>query len=1114
MRTRAGAAAAIATAIVLGGGTWSAVAAPDPGQEPAPGQTATGTTATTATVTLLTGDRVTVTEQADGRKAVAVLRAPGREGIAFHQYTDGDHLYVVPLDVADLVPARLDRALFDVTGLVAAGYDDASRSTLPVIVQAAGTASADGARAAAAPDWAAAGLSPDRTLESVGAIADHLPKGRAAKLLDTLEAQTDPAASAAPAIERVWLDAPVRSLDADSMPQIGAPEAWAAGYTGEGVTVAVLDTGIDATHPDLDELVVGERDFTGKGSVVDGQGHGSHVASILAGSGDASDGANRGVAPDADLLVGKVLDDGGSGEMSWIIEGMEWAASSGADIVSMSLGASMYTDGTDPAALAVDALSAEHGTLFVIAVGNASEYGTISTPASASSALSVGAVDDTDEVADFSSRGPRAQDYAIKPDVTAPGVGIVAARAAGTTLADVVDDLHVAASGTSMATPHVAGAAAVLKQARPELTGAELKAVLTGSAQPTGGTVWDEGAGRIFLPSAIAQQVTSSPASLSLGAFVYPHGSVSSGTVTYSNPTADDVTLALALDVADQAGAPLAGAVALSADSVTIPAGGTASVDVTVDQGPGGIGRYSGALVATGADGTAVRTAVGWYKEPQMFDLTLRATGRDGQPHTGDAVATVMNADDARAYGEFLFLEGSETTVRVPAGTYSVAGYLLSADEEFRVTEATAALEPELTVTDDTTVELDAREALPVSVSTPRRADQLTSALIDLRSDALGNGYGDMFLFEGSVPTFVTPTEPVTTGTFSFVNQFTLAEPVQAGEVPSYTYDLLFHQEAVQRTRFRADASNLAVATVRYSVPGPEAQLLNVRPAWAPGHFWAIADFQPVEPGTERTEYLSAGDVLWGHDALILDDVDLRGLLVSEAVVLSPRERLSERFGGAVLSTRLGMGGFVAQAGGTLIAGMSAWSDGGGNVWFGFDPDTRLDLWQDGEHVAETDGYVEVPVPEGGADYRLAVAGERETPWWALSTRVSTEWEFTSAPVGEEESSLLPILDVAYEIEDLTADSTASRNAEVTLRVSHQTASDGAGAPVEGARLWWSADDGATWHDAAVSATGDGTFTAKVAAPKGTSHVSLKVEAWDAADSTVKQTVVRAYKVS
>jgi hypothetical protein len=321
----------------------------------------------------------------------------------------------------------------------------------------------------------------------------------------------------------------------------------------------------------------------------------------------------------------------------------------------------------------------------------------------------------------------------------------------------------------------------------------------------------------------------------------------------------------------------------------------------------------------------------------------------------------------------------------------------------------------------------------------------------------------------------------------------------------------------VQRTRFRADASNLAVATVRYSVPGPEAQQLNVRPAWAPGHVWAIAEFHPVEPGTERTEYLSAGDVRWGHDALVLDDVD-RGFLVSETVVPSPRERISERFGGAVLSTRLGMGGVVVQAGGTLIAGMSAWSDGGGNAWLGFDPDTRLDLWQDGEHVAESaEGLVEVTVPEGGADFRLAVAGERETPWWALSTRVGTEWEFTAAPVGEEEFSLLPILDVAYEIEDLTADSTASRNAEVTLRVSHQTdpaPDDAAAAPVEGARLWWSADDGATWHTAAVSATGDGTFTAKVAAPKGTSHVSLKVEAWDASGSTIKQTVVRAYKVS
>ncbi|WP_197322314.1 S8 family serine peptidase, partial [Saccharomonospora sp. NB11] len=124
---------------------------------------------------------------------------------------------------------------------------------------------------------------------------------------------------------------------AESVPQIGAPEAWDSGLTGEGVRVAVLDTGIDADHPDLADAVVEAEDFTGSGNTDDGQGHGTHVAATILGDGSASDGRYRGVAPDAELVVGKVLDDDGFGQESWILAGMEWAAEN-ASVVNMSLG--------------------------------------------------------------------------------------------------------------------------------------------------------------------------------------------------------------------------------------------------------------------------------------------------------------------------------------------------------------------------------------------------------------------------------------------------------------------------------------------------------------------------------------------------------------------------------------------------------------------------------------------------------------------------------------------------------------------------------------------------------------------------------------------------------
>ena len=149
---------------------------------------------------------------------------------------------------------------------------------------------------------------------------------------------------------------------------------------------------------------------------------------------------------------------------------MEWAATR-ADVINMSLGGSDPDDGNDPLSLAVDALSKQTGALFVIAAGNSG--GAISSPGSAASALTVGAVDRNDKLADFSSRGPLVTSNVAKPELVAPGVDIVAARAAGTNLQDPIDRHYEAISGTSMASPHVAGAAALLVQRHPDWTGAQ-----------------------------------------------------------------------------------------------------------------------------------------------------------------------------------------------------------------------------------------------------------------------------------------------------------------------------------------------------------------------------------------------------------------------------------------------------------------------------------------------------------------------------------------------------------------------------------------------------------------------------------------------------------------
>lgn len=1070
-------------------------------------------------MTLLTGDVVTVRTLADGTERATVRPGPGREHMTFFQQRQGDHLYVVPRDVAQLVPGRLDRALFDVTGLVEAGYDDASRDSLPVIVQTVAAADGEPGTRAAAParqDWAASGVTPDRTLESVGAVADALPKGRASALLDALAPADGPAAraAAAGAVGRVWLDRPVHAADADSMPQIGAPEAWENGLTGEGVTVAVLDTGIDVTHPDLDDVVVGEQDFTGEGDVVDGDGHGTHVASILAGSGEASDGVNQGVAPDVDLLVGRVLDDEGFGTLSGVIEGMEWAAEQGADVVNLSLGSTFY-DVPAPDAVAVDELTARYGTLFVVAAGNDGDLGDgwVSSPGIAASALTVGAVDDDDTVTWYSSRGGGAEAQ-LKPDVVAPGDGIVAARAAGTGLGDVVDDLHTALDGTSMATPHVAGAAAVLKQARPELDGPALKAALMASAEPTGAGVWSEGAGRITIPGALAQEVTATP-SVSFGTFAWPHdGETVTEPVTYTNTGDDAVTLELTSDVTDSAGDAADAALTLSADSVVVPAGGSASVDVTVADGPGAVGAVGGVLVATGTDGTTVRTPVGWAKERELVNLTVRAVDRDGAPVPDDTWGAVVkvDADDGEPFGAELRFEDGVATARVVPGVYSPVAYHETLDEDGgAVTDALFLGSGEVDATADAEVYLDGTTAREVTTSTHRPANLATLGLSLETEDSAENAYaGINVLYGPGTELALTPVPAGVHGDLDTIVQATLLAPTTGDATASYRYDLAHHSEGVDVPELRGDRRTTVAVETSYGASVGDTHLAE-RLYWEPGTVVAGGATEAVPVGTRRTEYVTAGPGDW----YLLSEIqqDGEGVILAEA-----RTRTWEKPGTArqgLAAGALAPGVYttlpVEHSLGELALGPSPRVDDDGGTLWGADVNLRVRVWQDGELIHDEGGDAYPAVPEGGADYRMLLESTPDDPPYRLATSVTGEWRFR-ARSGEPDGERPPLLDTRWDVRGLTPAGSAPGTTRVRVTAAHQ---DGAydTSAVKGARLWWSTDDGDTWHSARTTRLGAGVYDATVRAGAGATHVSLKVEAWDAAGGRVSKEVVRAYAV-
>jgi serine protease AprX len=270
----------------------------------------------------------------------------------------------------------------------------------------------------------------------------------------------------------------VTKARADAPTVEGNADGNTATYSKDDLVAAVIDTGIDAGHQDLDEdKVIGFRDFVnGATDPYDDEGHGTHVAATLAGDGDArADKRYAGVAPGAALVGVKVLDENGNGTLADVVSGIQWVVANkgvfGIEAINLSLGTTGCSDGTDADSLAVDNAS-DAGLVVAVAAGNEGPGTcTIGTPGAAAKALTVGAMADLGEngfyQAFFSSRGPTA-DGRLKPDVSAPGVNVTSAQA-GTTAG------YFAENGTSMATPFVAGTALLMLDANPSLTPQQVK---------------------------------------------------------------------------------------------------------------------------------------------------------------------------------------------------------------------------------------------------------------------------------------------------------------------------------------------------------------------------------------------------------------------------------------------------------------------------------------------------------------------------------------------------------------------------------------------------------------------------------------------------------------
>ena len=325
-----------------------------------------------------------------------------------------------------------------------------------------------------------------------------------------------------PGFQDVREDRIVRALLSDSAYQIKADYAWNNAITGQGVQVCVIDTGIDYTHPDLSNNVNKQYNFFDDiNDAMDDNGHGTHVAGIVASGGLTY----RGISHDAGLMAAKALGSGGEGYASDVIDAIDWCVAEGADIINLSLGEGRYSQTCDDNEIAIAANNAvDAGVVVVAAAGNDASDTEVVTPACASKVIAVGALSKDDTRASYSDGG-------APLDVCAPGGD----QFGGTNYPEIVscfstfvandpylclyfvgdgcyddyfvvdDRRYIRAVGTSMAAPHVAGAAALLLEANNNLTPAQIKSTLEQTADDLGDTGRDDfyGWGRINIERAL-----------------------------------------------------------------------------------------------------------------------------------------------------------------------------------------------------------------------------------------------------------------------------------------------------------------------------------------------------------------------------------------------------------------------------------------------------------------------------------------------------------------------------------------------------------------------------------------------------------------------------------
>jgi hypothetical protein len=702
----------------------------------------------------------------------------------------------------------------------------------------------------------------------------------------------------------------------------------------------------------------------------------------------------------------------------------------------------------------------------------------------------------------------------------------VAARAAGVPPIGVpVGDSYMKLSGTSMATPHVAGAAALLVQQHPDWTGPQLKAQLIGTANPNPAlTAFQQGAGRIDIDRGTRQDVSAEPATLSLGIATFPHDDdpLLVRTVRYHNGGGAPVTLVLAASLHAPGAATPPGMIQVEPAAITVPAGGTSEVTVTVStSGDLANGLYSGALVASGGD-VRVETPIGVDRDPESFDISIDVLDEQGAP-----AAARVGVFSKNGRPSSLFVEG-HTVLHLPRDLYALEAHLESFPFAFLVY-------PRLDLVANTTITFDGRRARPIAVDVGDPSVQLASTgwqyfdfPLNLVSSTIGFGFS---IPAAQIGPDAAPDEVIGAA-------FATMTDTDIDTAPSLVYNLAHAELGRLPTGWseRVRPDQLATVTARHAgqddafyhkdafpfLPDPVQGLLPFGGAlvtfyngpfertekfFSPGFIWEIATFDnrllPEEPD---------------FPTIVAEEVQLRDY--------RPGTRITEQWNQATLGPAfpeiLGFAGnnfaLVSSASRTgdelfifpSIVASSSTPARDTNTTFDHE---RIALFRNGTLIEERlddqpfDPFVVPPEP---ASYRYEQEIDRSS-LFTLSPRITAAWTFRSQHVpGDQPRSLsLPTMRFKPPVDQ------HNRTAApvIVLPIAFDRPPGAATPAIRRATVEVSFDDGAHWAPIPVVTLPDRAI-AVVIHPARARFVSLRGSAVDALGNKVEQTILRAYALA